>query len=405
MSDKLPRLRGNLDFMPSPVPERPGLLIRDPYQYSPTTLIIPPALVECLRFYDGNSTGLDLHEVLYRLTSELRTSELEQHLTEALSQAGFLENEVYRQMRDERHREFAASAIRESAHAGGAYSNEPDELRGTLDRYLGAREPVSSPDGLIGIAAPHVSPQGGWESYQAAYRALGPQHAEKIFVILGTSHYGEPDRFGLTRKAFVTPLGVAATEGALVDELAARAPDAVMLEDYCHATEHSIEFQVVFLQHLYGPGVRIVPILCGAFGRSLYGGGPPEDEEPVRAFLGALGELAAREKQRLVWVLGVDMAHMGRRYGDRSPARAGGDLMEQVAGRDRGRIDRINAGDAAGFWELVQENHDDLKWCGSAPIYTFLKAVPEARGQLLHYQQWNIDEESVVSFAGLSFSG
>jgi AmmeMemoRadiSam system protein B len=102
-------------------------------------------------------------------------------------------------------------------------------------------------------------------------------------------------------------------------------------------------------------------------------------------------------------VLGVDMAHMGRRYGDRAAAKADRDEMESVARRDRARIERMEAGDAQGFWELVRENHDDLKWCGSAPIYTFLKAVPSARGKLLRYQQWNIDENSVVSFAGMRF--
>ena len=67
------------------------------------------------------------------------------------------------------------------------------------------------------------------------------------------------------------------------------------------------------------------------------------------------------------------------------------------------KYNRITAGDARGFWELVQPNHDDLKWCGSAPIYTFLKAVPGVEGRLKHYQQWNIDEQSVVSFAGMTF--
>jgi hypothetical protein len=82
---------------------------------------------------------------------------------------------------------------------------------------------------------------------------------------------------------------------------------------------------------------------------------------------------------------------------------AGRDEMSEVAQRDRDRIDRVAAGDPGGFWDLVKQNQDDLKWCGSAPIYTFLKALPQARGQLLHYQQWNIDEASVVSFAGMSF--
>ena len=38
---------------------------------------------------------------------------------------------------------------------------------------------------------------------------------------------------------------------------------------------------MVFLQHLYGPDIRILPILCGAFARSLYEGGMPEDDPNV----------------------------------------------------------------------------------------------------------------------------
>jgi len=78
--------------------------------------------------------------------------------------------------------------------------------------------------------------------------------------------------------------------------------------------------------------------------------------------------------------------------------------MLETTARDRGRIDRVSAGDAEGFWNLVQENQDDLKWCGSSPLYTFLKAVPQARGHLLRYEQWNIDEQSVVSFGGMAFT-
>jgi hypothetical protein len=33
-----------------------------------------------------------------------------------------------------------------------------------------------------------------------------------------------------------------------------------------------------------------------------------------------------------------------------------------------------------------------------------MKAVPQARGTLHRYEQWNIDENSVVSFAGISFA-
>ena len=97
------------------------------------------------------------------------------------------------------------------------------------------------------------------------------------------------------------------------------------------------------------------------------------------------------------------MAHMGMRYQDDFEAVAGEGVMEKVAGRDEQRIDRINSLDASGFWDLIQERHDDLKWCGSSPFYTFLKTAPKARGELLKYEQWNIDDNSVVSFAGMGF--
>jgi AmmeMemoRadiSam system protein B len=396
-------LRLDLDFMPSPAADRPGLLIRDPYHYSDTTLIIPPALVGCLQFFDGERSELDLRAALVNLTGDLRVGDLQQHLVDTLSQAGFFQDETYQQMKDARHAEFAGAPRRAPAHAGAAYPDEPEELRTRLAGWMdgGSRQPAG--DSLLGIAAPHVSPEGGLESYRAAYAALGPQYQDRVFVILGTSHYGEPERFGLTRKPFATPLGEAATDSALVDWLAREAGPAVKMEDYCHAVEHSIEFQVVFLQHLYGAGVRILPILCGPFARSILTGGRPEEDENVRRFLGALGELAAREGKRLFWVLGVDMAHMGRRYGDPFAARAGDGQMSAVTELDHGRIERLGAGDAEGFWGAVQENRDALKWCGSAPFYTFLRAVPQSQGELLHYQQWNIDDQSVVSFGAMAF--
>ena len=134
-------------------------------------------------------------------------------------------------------------------------------------------------------------------------------------MILATSHYGEPEKFGLTRKNFRTPLGDAVADHARwwTGWPSAAAP-AVEMEDYCFSFEHTVEFQVIFLQHVLGPDVKILPILCGPFARSLYQGGNPEDDDEVKRFFDALGELHEREGDRLLWVLGVDMAHMGARY-------------------------------------------------------------------------------------------
>ena len=396
----------NLDFMPSPSPEHPGLFIRDPYRFSDAMLIIPPVLVECLQCFDGRQTDLDLRAALVKLTNSLEVGEIQKHLMDTLSSAGFLHDENFARMEAERRRDFAAQPVREPSHAGSAYPGETGPMRAKLTEYM-ADAPVhpAEPDGVYAIAAPHVSPEGGWRSYRDAYAMLRPEHRDRTFVILATSHYGEPERFGLTRKTFRTPLGDTATDQGMVDWLEKRAGAAVEMEDYCHSFEHTVELQVIFLQHLLGPDIRILPVLCGSFAQSLYRGrGLPEDDEKVKTFLDALGELRDREGDKLFWILGVDMAHMGARYQDDFAATANHGLMTEVAARDERRIERINSLDAAGFWDLVRENQDDLKWCGSSPFYTFLKTAPPSRGELLRYEQWNIDDRSVVSFAGMAFS-
>ena len=410
MSRVLPPLRRNLDLVPSPAPDRPGLLVRDPFRFAESMLIIPSALVPCLAFFNGNYERQQVAEALVRLSGDVRMGQVIDHLLDTLSEAGFLEDEVFAGLREERTRAFADATSRAAAHAGSAYPVQAEALREVLARYVAEPDheapraaALADVGPLVGIAAPHVSPEGGWRSYQAATRALAPTAGERTFAILGTSHYGEPEAFGLTRKPFLTPLGEAAVDHRLVDELAERGGSAVRVEDYCHSIEHSIEFQVVFLQHLVGPGVKIVPILCGPFARSTRLGTLPEDDPGVERFLSALSEVAAREGKALTWVLGVDMAHMGRRYGDPFEARAEEGLMLEVAERDRARFERIAQGDARGFWELVREKGDELKWCGASPLYTFLKAVAPASAVVSRYEQWNIDEKSVVSFGALSF--
>jgi AmmeMemoRadiSam system protein B len=403
----LPSLRAGLDFMPSPLEDRPGLLVRDPLLYGEQAMVIPPPLVPALVLFDGRHTEEDLVAILRRITGEDDVSALRDHLMTSLREAAFLEDETFARRQESRHRAFASSPTRLPAHAGGAYPEGERDLRDLLGRYLsGDGAPPLAPvlPGVHAIAAPHVSPEGGFRSYAAAYQALAAAPGATTALILGTSHYGQPGRFGLTRKPYVTPLGSAEPDRALVEELHENGGSAVVAEDYCHAVEHSIEFQVVFLQQVLGPKLRIVPVLCGAF---LDTGGLPEDDQAVGRFFEALRGMLARERDRVLVVLGIDMAHVGRRYGDSMRARADRGPLQNVGVRDKERIALAMAGDASGFWDDVRGTTgtgDDLKWCGASPLYTFLRTAGPVKGELLRYEQWNIDEASVVSFAALAWS-
>jgi MEMO1 family protein len=408
MSDNVPPLRRGIDIMPSPMAESPGLILRDPFRYTEAVLLIPSGWIPALALLNGKSTELELQATLTRAGGgQLVRREDVQHFVQTLRNHGFLESEEFHRLRDARHEEFRHAPDREPTHAGSAYPSDADELTRQLRDEFRIVPPGALSSQLLGVAAPHVSPFGGVESYSAAYQRLAPELGKRTFVILGTSHYGAPERFGLTRKAYRTPLGNADVDIELMERLVAKAPQAVIREDYCHSVEHSIEFQVVFLQQAVHPSIRILPILCGPLWESLRTGEPPDSNPQVARFIDALVELAVAEGERLFWVLGVDMAHIGARYGDGVAVQAHEGRMREVATLDNNRLERVCAGDTSGFVDLVQPNQDELKWCGYSPFYIFLRTMehvrPKLRGRLLRYDQWNIDAQSVVSFGALEF--
>ncbi len=406
MSNLLPALRRALDLIPSPEADRPGLLIRDPFHYSDTVLYVPPAWVLALQCLDGEHTDLDVQELLTRAKGTLVFSDEVREFVGVLREQGFLETEEFHRLRERRHKEFREGRERPAAHAGTAYPSSPAEIHSTFEEYFrGVEVAESRSDNLLGVAAPHVSPEGGRNCYAVTYRRLAviPELAQRTFMVLGTSHWGTPEKYGLTRKPYVTPLGALRVDTELVDWLEQRGGKAVNAEDYCHAIEHSIEFQCVFLQHALGPELKIVPILCGPLAENSQSAGAAENGQDTECFLDALGELAEKHKDRLFWVLGIDLAHLGRRYGSPFTALANRGQMLDVAEQDRRRLELVCAGDSRGFLELVKAGRDELNWCGYSTLYTFMRAAGKVRGRLLRYEQWNIDPQSVVSFASLEF--
>ena len=165
----LSRLRTNLDIMLSPVTDRPGLLIRDRFRYSDATLIIPPLLIPGLLLFDGMRTDLDLQAELTRSVGSPEIGNAAEHLIEALSQAGFLEDETYARLKQARLLAFTESPVRAGGSCGVRIS-KGNRAAARRDAAAIWRERLRPRQGVMGIAAPHISPQGGWQSYRAAYQ-------------------------------------------------------------------------------------------------------------------------------------------------------------------------------------------------------------------------------------------
>ena len=313
MSRPLAALRRGLDAMPSPVEDRPGLLLRDPFRYTQDVIVVPPPLVPFLRYFDGTHDDGDLAAALHRATGELGAGDFARRLAETLGRGGFLEDDELARRREVCHHAFAEAPRREASHAGEAYPGAPEELGRFLAEGLGARdgEEPEPPGGVFAIAAPHVSFEGGFRSYASAYRALPRDAADRTFVVLGTSHYGAPERFGLTRKPYSTPLGETTPDVAIVDRLAAAGGPRSWRTTATRSSTRSSS-RSSFLQHLYGPGVRVVPVLCGPFAKATLRPAAARGRRG-RGALPRRARRAARPRRR------PDPVGAGRRHGARGP--------------------------------------------------------------------------------------
>ena len=411
-----PRLRA-IEAIPV---EREGesyVALRDPAGFTPSVIMVPAALLEMVALFDGEHSIVDIQADLMRRHGELITREHIETLIEALDQHGFLESPAFAARRAAIEQEFHSAPSRPATHAGGAYADDPATLRAAMDAFF------TSPDGpgpigppaqpgaagasgggppVRGLVAPHIDFHRGGPAYAWAYRDLAERGDADLFVIFGTCHAGMADPFALTRKDFDTPLGPARVDREFVDGLAARAKQDCFGSELAHRTEHSIEFQAVFLQYLYAGrrDVSVVPVLTSFVHEAMARGRRPEDDPRVRAFLDALAETTAASRRKIAFIAGADLAHMGTRFGDApvSPAE-----LEIIGREDRAMLERVEAGDAEGFFESVRADNDRRRICGLSPIYTLLRALGGAPGRLRRYGQWP-DPEGVVTFASVVYS-
>jgi AmmeMemoRadiSam system protein B len=252
--------------------------------------------------------------------------------------------------------------------------------------------------------SPHIDFQRGGSVYTWSYKELVERCQADTFVVLGVAHQYCRRRFALTCKDFETPLGLVPTDRSYVDRIASLAGRDLFDDELTHRTEHSIEFQVVFIQYLLG-GRRefsIVPILVGSFHDLMERGVDPIDDPDVSRFIRALQVAESSSGKRVAYIGGIDLCHVGPEFGDPHPVDPG--LQEQVRLFDDVMLDRAAACDPGGWFRTAAGVGNRYRVCGLAATYTMLHAIGPAQGRLLKYKQALDDRRTCcVSFASMVF--
>ena len=267
--------------------------------------------------------------------------------------------------------------LRLPAVAGRFYPANPEELT-ALVRECAKPQPNAKPQLVKACLMPHA---GYVFSGHVAGAVFSRIVLQQRIVILGVRHFPRGESLAInTSGAWRTPLGDAPIDEALAAALKKDCP--ILREDrVAHATEHSLEVQLPFLQVL-SAGFSFVPIALGTV-----------RFEDLIAVGEALGRVLAANPEVLLLTTS-DLNH----YETDATTRL----------KDKKAIDQILALNPRGLYDVCR--NEDISMCGLGPavaMLTALRALAAKHAELIRYAtsaDVSGDTSSVVGYAGFIFS-
>ena len=400
-----PKLR-HIDSFPVEHEGGKYICLRDPQNTNGNMLLVPPQALYIISHFTGKNSIADIQSSIIKQYGNLIYKEQISELIKQLDDALLLDSDKYRNHQKKLKEDFKNSNIRESCHAGLSYPSELNELTSWLDSYFeDTSNQLEKAENTVGIISPHIDFRRGGKSYALAYKKLLNNKDSDTFIIFGTSHYASvKNPFILTKKNFVTPLGEVQVDLDLINSIENDCNWDLYEGEIFHKSEHSIEFQVVFLQYLFKnkKEFKILPILCNSFYKFIEQRISPIEDYKTATFLNSIKEIVTQLGSKAVVIAGADLAHMGNKFGD---AEAVNDsILQWIKTRDYLSIKHSENLDQEAFYRSVEEEKDKRKICGLSPIYALLSVINAKKGEMLDYgQALEQDTGSVVTYTSMGF--
>ena len=399
-----PKLRWPIDIRQENVNQQEIIVLRCPLGISEQPLGLFAAVAPLLARFTGQ-------ESCQQIAAHFSVAQkIVDDLAQLLDQNLFLESPRFYEFEREVTLRFRAASTRRAALAGLSYPDSANDLRIELERILGhavaSTNTQLSGRQLICLKSPHIDYHRGQIGYGKTYANL-ESNAHDLFVLIGTSHQYSRLIFHLTAKSFESPLGTLACDQQIVSELAGSyGLERSFADEILHRREHSLELQIPFMA-LRTASAKIVPILVGSFHHMLNSGKYPEHFEEYDALISALSEsLKKRSERRICVIAGVDMAHIGRYFGDKNSLN--GNDLEKIKARDMIYLEAISAGAKHKLFDHIAEDEDARRICGFPTMYCVLDLLERLgwkyQAELFEYRQAvDFANDCAVTFAGMGF--
>jgi AmmeMemoRadiSam system protein B len=417
MTEKLPPLKAGIEAIQIEHQGKPAVLLRDQEGLNEQSMAITMPAFMIAMMLDGNTSVSDIQSNFSKATGQLITPAEIDGLVAALGKADLLETAALQEKRRRTLQAFLDDPVRKPAHAKGGYPDNTLDLAAFLGAFFqdvkGPKKqlaPSPSKPTPLGLFAPHIDFHRGGPAYAWTYQALSESERPDTIVALGVAHMSPNSPWVFTKKSYETPYGPLAVAGDVYRDLEACLWYDVTVDQAVHRTEHSLEFQALWLKYLWRDNTPPwVPILCSSFDAFCMDRPPSavaSIEEAIQKMGAALKKRQDRGEKILI-LAGVDLAHVGPRFGDE--LKLGPELDARVEKEDRASLALSLKGDADAFYMSVVAEGHWRKWCGLSAIYTALRLMKmlsptgSIQGDLLTYGQAPDPAGGLVSFTGVLF--
>jgi AmmeMemoRadiSam system protein B len=291
----------------------------------------------------------------------------------------------------------AQQALGETATDAQKSAEGAKRVRETFDNWM--KQALKGADtagagGLPrGVIVPHVDYGRGWPNYASVYgRMRGKGRPDRV-VILGTNHFGVASGVCGCNKGYESPLGTCEADAELIGGLEQRLGPKLFENRYDHENEHSIELQIMWIQHVFGKDAQgNYPKVFGALvhdpsvnnGESYDGNGLA-----MQPFVEALKEVIAGLPGTTLVVSSADLSHAGPAFGDPHPL--GGEEPQAKAARDkvvqhdREMLALISENKPLELVSSMAWQQNPTRWCSIGNIVATMLAVEGTKVELLNY--------------------
>lgn len=232
------------------------------------------------------------------------------------------------------------------------------------------------PETIVAGIVPHAGWMFSGSLAAMVFSAIKQQYDNvHTFVIFGAAHgyYGRSPAV-YDAGCWITPLGEVEIDEKLADAVL-ETTEAVR-DSTAHRTEHSIEVQVPFIQHLFS-GTKILPILV------------PPTGSAVTLGMGVGDIITHSENKKIVCIGSTDLTHYGPRYGF-TPMGVGAEALKwAVDVNDKEFIDLALKLEPERMLESAAENYNACGAGAAAATVAAAKKLGRTRALLLAHTNSN----------------